>query len=372
MIEAELDAMLARVDASLAFPPSFRAHLAATIARERADGRGEAAAALASHYGAVMPRMRVAQLAPDGPSAALFHTRLDWTRLPRLARGLDRLAGVLAAADVAFTVPRGPTLATLYATTHYGGFMPLLYGYPADLAYFAARGDGDVHATIDRYLTAPIIHEACHLARDRPRLLPVHLDECLGGWLGVHVHPELAYPAPGEDDAIYAAPWLAQVGQAIVRAFGLRAAVRTLAGVEPALPADFLADAGELAARDWAARRSVHLLADTFDPEPWLALVEHREMVDDPAFDRAIVGDALRAMCLANAQVDGSFRARSQVPTAPIVIDAVAHRATCADRGAVDPVAPRYWLPRTVVRSTTIQLRELAEIPAVAASLVDG
>ncbi len=362
MTEAELDAMLAAVDPTLAFPPSFRAHLAGAIAREQADGRAAAAATLAAHYGDTMPRMRVAQLAPDGAHAALFHTSLDWARLPRLARALDRLDAVLGEAGVAFRVPRAPTLAALYATTHYGGFMPLLYGYPADLAYFASRGErGDVHTTIDRYLTAPIIHEACHLARDRRRLLPIHLDECLGGWLGVHVHPEFAYPAPGEDDAIFAAPWLAQVGQAIVRAFGLAAAIRTHAGVEAALPADFLAAAHALAEADWATRRSVHFLADTFDPEPWLALVLDRPMPDDPAFDRAIVADGLRAMCLETTQVAGSFRTRVRVPTT-VTIDASSHRMS-AERRGLDPVAPRYWLPRSVHESSVVRVTDLGTLP---------
>src|SRR5262249_12941983 len=124
---------------------------------------------------------------------------------------------------------RTATLAELYARTHYGSAMPLLYGYPADLAYFASRGL-DVHQMIDRYLTAPIVHELCHFAPDRDALDSPHFDECIAGWLGVYVHPELAYPAVGEDDALYAAPWLAQVGQAVARAFGIDAVVRAQAG----------------------------------------------------------------------------------------------------------------------------------------------
>src|SRR5262249_14422924 len=152
-----------------------------------------------------------------------FREPLEWAQLPRLARAIDRLYAVLASADVPGAVlgapsadafrARTPTLAALHERTHYGGFMPLLYGYPADPGYFPSHGPSP-RATIDRYLTAPIVHELCHLDRDREAIEPPHLDECVAGWLGVYVHPELAYPSAG-GDAIFAAPWLAQVGQAI-------------------------------------------------------------------------------------------------------------------------------------------------------------
>lgn len=365
--------VLAELDAR-AMPRGLRGFLAAAIATS------EDATALRTHYLETMPAMRRAQL-PD----ALLQTPLDWTRLPRLAAALDRLFAVLGAAGVdpttALGAPtaaalraRAPTLAALYATTHYGGFMPLLYGAPADLAYIAARGH-DAHAAIDRYLTAPFVHELCHFARERRVLFAPHLDECLAGWLGVYVHPELAYPTGDHDDALYAAPWLSQVGQAIARVFGRDAVIRAHAGDAAALPARFVAAAAQRGWDDWCARRTLHFLSDTFDPAPWIALaLAHGALRDDPAADRAIVEDGLRAMCLRSERVDGSFRTRAALPDAPIAIDDAIHAA--APR-ALDPIAPRYWLPPPVaarmagrgVARYSLALASLAAIPAAAAAI---
>src|SRR5262249_14548902 len=120
----------------------------------------------------------------------------------------------------------------------------LLYGYPADLRYFHKRHPGgDLMPIFDRYFTAPIIHELCHFAPHQNALYPPYLDECVAGWLGVYVLPEFAYPLPENDDAIFAAPWLAQVGQAMARAFGVRSVIRAHAGASPweeALPPAFI------------------------------------------------------------------------------------------------------------------------------------
>jgi len=372
----------------LAFPAALRRFLARAVALERSEVGPEAAQRadnLVRHYTGAMPRMRVAQLAgTEEPGATLFHTPLDWGRLPRLTAAIDRLYAVLADAGVAGADAlgatsadafraRSPTLAALYRRTHYGGFMPLLYGFPADLAYAQARGaaDGfDVIATIDRYLTAPIVHELCHFAPGRAAISPPHLDECIAGWLGVHVHPELAYPAGEHDDALYAAPWLAQVGQAIARAFGIANLVRAHAGDLTALPRSFVTTAARLGWDDWCARRTLHFLSDTFDPAPWVALalataggalpsdatlsslaalpLATVSLPEDPEFDRLIVEDGLRAMCLTSAQVQGSFRTRSRLPDGAITIDARACAVVAPRRGELDPVVPRYWLPLAV------------------------
>jgi len=408
-VAAELDAALARTagdawrelvtsgairpDAAagaprLAFPSALRRFLARAVALERGEAGPEAAQRadnLVRHYTGAMPRMRVAQLAGTGePGATLFHTPLNWDRLPRLGAAIDRLFAVLGDAGIAATGAlgaasadafraRSPTLAALYERTHYGGFMPLLYGFPADLAYMHARGvaEGlDVLATIDRYLTAPIVHELCHFAPGRTALEPPHLDECIAGWLGVHVHPELAYPAGDHDDALYAAPWLAQVGQAIARAFGIANLVRAHAGDLAALPRAFVTTAARLGWDDWRARRTLHFLSDTLDPAPWVALalataagalpaaatlsslaalpLATLSLPEDPEFDRLIVEDGLRAMCLASAQVHGSFRTRSRLPDGAITIDARACAVVAPGRGELDPVVPRYWLPPAV------------------------
>lgn len=338
----------------------------------------EVAPALAQHYTDVMPAMRATQLAH-----AWFQTALDWSRLPRLSAALDRVFALLADANVDAAPALGaatadafractPTLAALYERTHYGGFMPLLYGYPADLAYFAKHGAErglDTHGIIDRYLTAPLVHELCHFGRARRIVEPPHLDECIAGWLGVHVHPELAYPAAGEDDALYAAPWLAQVGQAVARAYDLRCVVRAhAAGEHASLSLPFIMTAMRVGWADWRARRPLHLLSDTFEPKPWVALallagvgaplhdatlaslaatpLADIPLHDDPPFDRAIVADALRAMTLVGEHVDGSFRTRVELPVT-VTVDAVACAVTAPARTKIDR-APWYWLPPPV------------------------
>ena len=211
--------------------------------------------------------------------------------------------------------------------------------------------------------------------------LPPHLDECIAGWLAVYAWPEFAYPAPGHDDAIYAAPWLSQIGQAFARAFGIAPIVRAQAGAiawEAALSTPVVEKLARAAWDDWTARRTSHFLSDTFDPDPWVALAGVPLTFTD--FDRAIVGDALRAMCLDNVQIDGSFRARTRVPDAAIVIDARTARVTCTTRSAVDRVSPRYWLPPAVAARILARghagyelwLGSPEAIPAVVATLCDG
>lgn len=408
----------------LAFPRALRDFLGAAIALERTDGALDAGAAeradrLVRHYTDTMPRMRVVQLAgTDEPGATLFHTPLDWARLPRLGAAIDRLFAVLADAGVAVVSALGaassdafrartPTLAALYARTHYGGFMPLLYGFAADLAYMHAQGvaEGlDTFATIDRYLTAPIVHELCHFAPDRTAIASPHLDECIAGWLGVHIHPELAYPTGDHDDALYAAPWLAQVGHAIARAFGVANLVRAHAGGDhAALPRGFVTAAARLGWDDWRTRRTLHLLSDTFDPAPWVTLalaaganrlpagevtlaalaaipLATLELPSDPDFDRAIVEDGLRAMCLASRQIAGSFRTRLSLPSDPILIEAEACAIIAARRGELEPVAPRYWLPPAVASRIAaqhgtgyvLQLRSIAAVPEAAATICEA
>ncbi|MEO8703449.1 MAG: methyltransferase [Kofleriaceae bacterium] len=390
-IANELRASLARTGTTLELPPALVRVLARAIAVERAEPSPDGEARLVQHYTVALPRRRIAQLA-DPP--ALFTVPLDWARLPRLASAIDRLFAIvgeaaeraLGASSADAFRARTTTLAELYARTHYGGAMPLLYGNPADLAYIAHRArerDLDALAAIDRYLTAPILHELCHFARARRTVDPPHLDECIGGWLGVYVHPEFAYPAPGEDDALYAAPWLAQVGQAVARAFGIAAVVDAYATGQPLA---FVATAARLGHADWQARRTLHLLSDTLDPAPWVALalvagaggslanatlaslaatpLAGLELPPDPAFDRAILGDALRAMCLEDFQVAGSPRTR--FAPAEVVIDAPHCRVTSGAR--------RYWLPPAIAATIgdrrELRLDTVAAIPAAITELV--
>jgi hypothetical protein len=176
------------------------------------------------------------------------------------------------------------------------------------------------------------------------------------GWLSV-----VAYPATLVE--IYGAPWLAQVGQAIARTFGIRATIRAHAGLEP-LPSWFTRAAEQLGWRDWQQRRSLHLLADTLDPAPWVELARSRGVPEDRAFDRQVVCDALRSMCLVNTLVDGTVRVELAVPDRIIIDNGW---MTTAPRG-IDRVPPRYWVP--VAGRHELRLESLAGIAELAATLV--
>jgi hypothetical protein len=131
---------------------------------------------------------------------------------------------------------------------------------------------------------------------------------------------------------------------------------------------------------DWTDRRSLHFLADPLDPVPWVDLALERPLAPDAAFDRAIVGDALRAMCLETENIAGSLRTRTRVGEAPITIDAVVREVATTPHNALDSVAPRYWLPPSVAAAIRARghtgyelfLGTVEAIPAVVATLCDG
>ncbi|HTL33663.1 MAG TPA: methyltransferase [Kofleriaceae bacterium] len=380
----------------LQFPAAFGRTLAAALITARRERWTNVESAISEHYLERLPRGRVAQIVgTDEPAAMFMHAPLEWEQLPRMTAAIDRVFAVLAEAgvDAAATVPalgaataaefraNAPTFGQLFMRTYYGACMPLLYGYPADLAYFAARGRerGDsVMATIDRYLTAPLVHELCHFGRDRDAL-PTHLDECIGGWLGVHVWPEFAVPRDDRDDAIPHAPLLAQVGQAFARAFGVKAIVRAQCGATPwrdVLGERTFAMAHALCEEDWRARRTLHFLSDTLRPMPWVAfalaagaghpLAVHtvRSLAElpigglamrrDDELDRAIVLDGLQAMCLVTSAVEGSMRTRFELPTAPIRVDARACSISCGPNA--------YWLPPEVAGRMLADGRPVVEL----------
>jgi len=335
-----------------------------------------------------------------------------------LSAAIDRLFALLAsagvpardaldAADAADFRATRPTVGSILERAYYGGFMPLLYGYPDDLAYFsrALAGGAPVHDVIDRHLTAPLIHELAHFAPRRTALYPPYLDECIAGYLGVHVLPEFAFPAPGEENGLYATPWFAQVGQAIVRVAGLDAVVRAHAGAstwEDALPAGLPAAAARLGWADHLARRPLHLLTDNFHPEPWLKLsflapsplldsitladldtLPWRQIAVGPEtpFDATIVADALRAMCLRNHRNERSFRVSSRVPSDWISLDFDECRVTVRPSGdSEDPAPPAYFFPPAAAARlrrdghTRLRLRltDLDAIPAAAFAVLTG
>ncbi len=345
-------------------PPAFAEMLGAAIAQEERDGSGRAEV-LRRHYLELMPGMRAAQLDPTlEPQATFMHHRLDLARLPRLRGALERLYALLARCDVppaaALPAPspdelvaRFPTLATLYAQTYYGAFMPMLHAYPADLAACARELDeASVDEVLDRRLTAPVVHELSHFRRSRVALLPLYLDECIAAHVGVLVLPELAYPAPGEDNGLYATPWLSQVGQALARVVGLAPLVRAHTGVVPwddVLPPGMRDRARELGWRDYLRHRGPHLLSNNFEPEPWLELVLAGREPPESDEDLDVLADGLRAMCLRNEIVDGTFRASTALPRGPVRIDPVARKMT-APGSACDPVPLAYWIPPALAR----------------------
>jgi hypothetical protein len=82
-------------------------------------------------------------------------------------------------------------------------------------------------------------------------------------------------------------------------------------------------------------------------------------------------------MCLDNALIEGSLRARTSLPRTPIAIDPRACTVIGVRRGDVDVVPPRYWLPpaagarilATGASRYTLRLFDLAAIPAAAAAI---
>ncbi|MFT3699227.1 MAG: class I SAM-dependent methyltransferase [Kofleriaceae bacterium] len=352
-----------------ALPASLRRFASAAMAAKPA-----LAEEIRMRYALELPKLRKVQLADP-----IMQHPIAWHRLPRMRGAVESLFALMHRAGVpdviGFATPKAlfaeaPTLARLVERTYHGGAMPLPY---TDLAYVASR-DGDREALIDRYLLAPILVELCHFSRDRDGL-PPWLDRCIAMSIAVSAWPPVAYPEPGCDDAITNAPWLAQVGQAFARRFGALAVIRAQAGVtawDAVIPELEAVLRG--AWTEWLVRETVDFSSDLFDG----ALPTGGP--DDPDFDRVIVADALKAMCLAHELVGGSLRTRARVDERPILVDAVAMTVATAPHTEHDVVAPRYWLPSAIAsvirsrghRGYELFLGSLAAIPAAVATLCDG
>lgn len=369
---------------SLALPATLSEMVAIAIALDEKDGRPSIG--VRQHYLARTPRLCLEQRATrDQPAARFFHTPLDWAALPRLRGAIERLfadvslaapdaRATIAGFDSAAALVAGcPTLASLYQRTYYGRAMPLLHGWPHDLAYYARALDGgpaSLEAVIDRHLAAPILHELTHFDEGRPALFPLYLDECVAGYLGIRHLPSFAYPPPGEDVGVFSAPWFAQVGQALCRVLGLDAVVRAQAGLvswEEAMPPGLWRALARVGWRDWLDGRYLHFLANPLAPDPWLKLIflggaralddeDPRQrslgalaalswadipVGDEAPFDRALVEDGLRAMCLESRLDAAHYVVGRRPPPGPITVDL----AACRTSTALRPPAPAGELP---------------------------
>lgn len=381
-----------------ALPPAFAEVLALAIACEQRWGTAGQADLLRRHYLEFMPRLCLEQrLTREEPAQALFHTPLDWDRLPLLASVLQR-PGVAPAGTAS-------TLADLYGAAYYGGFMPLLNCYPLDLQLMAAAlRESSLSEVIDHYLAPSLAHELSHGPRGRRLLVHPYLDECIAGHLGVRALRELAYPeAERPCRAIYATPWLAQVGQALCRVAGTENVERAQAGVLPweqALPAGLCEALAALAWEELRRRRDPHFLSSTYHPSPWMKLfflaaagalpvgptLAHLEALPfaaipagtETAADEEILRDALCAMCL-RPRPGPVLLVDMQPPAAPIDIDLFECRVVTAADGMAPAPLSYLFPPATAARlrsrgiaGYTLELRTLAALPAVTAAVRDG
>jgi hypothetical protein len=372
-------------------PRPFAEALTRVLALEQGSPRQ---ATLETLYLDLMPKQRAQQLgSSEAPAATFFQARLRWDKLPQLSSAIARLRGLLS--GICDVPTEGETLGELYQTTFYGGFMPLLYGAPADLQFFS-RASGSLDEVIDRYLAAPIIHELAHLHRER-QVFPLHLDECVAGWLGVQALRQFAYP--DGDEGLFAAPWFSQVGQALARVTGRERLLSAHAGVLPwaeALPKGLAAALDRLGWDDYLESRRPHLLTDNFQPDPWLKLfylaqagapltmslaeLRARPWAEVPPgeespLDAETLRDAISAMCLRNFQVERSYRVEMRPPPQPIFLDATNCRISTAG-GPFDPVPLAYLLPPPIAarlpHDYSIELRDLGAVDEVARAILDA
>jgi hypothetical protein len=285
--------------ASARLPPGM---LDALVAAELV--RPERRDLLRSHYGVAMPAMRDRQLRPrSATESAVFGSPLRLSRMPRLGRALDSLfesvaeAGLSCAACLGAATPRalveGRTLAEVYAGCHFGGSMPMLYAYPADLAAAAGR---DPLEFIDARLVGPLVHELSHFhAGDPPA--PANVHEGLAAFIGAGAWPAQVCPGPGEEDAIPGAAYFAALGGWIARAIGGREALRVQAGaldLREALGARCAEALRLYGFLPFLESGAPHLLADAFHPARWWKLIDlHRDTALAADFHRRLVDPLL-------------------------------------------------------------------------------
>jgi hypothetical protein len=300
---------------------------------------------LEAHYASAMPAMRARQLqASAGPERRVFGEPLALGRMPRLRAGLEALfarvadAGLSCGTCLGAETPRelveGRTLAEVYARCHFGGSMPMLYAYPADLAGAPDREPLDF---IDARLVGPLIHELSHFHTTEPPA-PANLHEALAAWIGSEAWPAQVWP-DGSGDAIAGAAYFAAVGGFIARTLGEREAMLVQAGALDLR--DALGPACAEALRlygflPFLESGAPHFLADAFHPGRWWKLIDlHRDAARARDFQERLVLPLLAGGAVAQPEWDQALDALSwrDLPAwkdAPVAVD---HRlAALAER----------------------------------------
>ncbi|HTO98044.1 MAG TPA: hypothetical protein VMK66_13435 [Myxococcales bacterium] len=250
--------------------------------------RPERGELLRGHYGTAMPALRSWQIeGREGAQQRVFGSPLRLRRMPRLRAALEALFALVAEAGLAgrdclgaatpLDLVEGRTLAEVYAGCHFGGSMPMLYAYPANLADAL---ESDPLEVIDARLVGPLLHELSHFhAQDPPA--PANVHEGLAAFIGSEAWPAQVCPEPGGEDAIPGAAYFAALGGWIARAIGWREALRVQAGaldLRQALGPPCAAALRLYGFLPFLQSGAPHLLSDAFHPGRWWKLIDlHRD-----------------------------------------------------------------------------------------------
>lgn len=313
---------------------------------------------LVCHYTERMPALLVELIAANrGPQVELVHASLNWAELPRLARVLERLESIcdahaipverfLGASSVEAYASSHATFAEAYVGLHFGRCMPPLYGFPNDFIQYHAELEAGASPmqVLDHRLASPLAHEWMHGRTDREVIPSPYLDECIAGYLGVLLRPQLAFPDPGQDNGLFRAPRLSQVGQSLASVTGVGALLAAQAGIVPwreVLGEELLEAVETISWALYAEGREVHFLSGLEHPELWhklfalaradqalpksldgLRALDWRDIPLEPsALDEEIWQHSLRAAGLAHRIEGGVYRVWSEPPRG-VVVDA--------------------------------------------------
>jgi hypothetical protein len=375
---------------------------------------------LRAHFLDVMPTLLAEQLACKRPFASdFFHRPLDWSRLPQLSAAVEAFCTLLRGHSVApeevwgfaslqDLKKRCSTLAEVMGHLCFGRCFPLLYAYPGDLDSYVKEIDAeqDYYLVFDRRFTHPLVHELSHFGRSRNALFPPILDESISAYLGFLAHRSIAFPRVDEDNGLMGASFFIQIGQAFVRAFGLKQTLRAHAGLESfesVLGSRAMNAITRIGWEQLRKTKGVSLLEGHREPGVWhkiccllergipiesLGLSELQELdfsqIDSgpiQAMDRDIIEDGLASMCLNSSLSESSYRVWVEPTTETINLDLLACRMTreavpeCADHAPpsyIFPPAVAYLLRQHGVTQLTLRLADMEAIGEVAEHLLNG